>query len=343
MTTVVQRNSNSAAPSVLGLPHPSGWRSRRLGSACSLDSLRRPVIDEAKAAAAAPTFGVVLLTQGRRPAELRRGLDSILAQRGVSTRVVVVGNAWQPTGLPDGVGSVHLPENVGIPAGRNAGVPHVQGEFLFFLDDDAWLPDEDFLLRCAQRMRADPSIGMIQPRIEDPEASAQPTRWIPRLRKGSAYHSSNVFSVVEMAVVLRREVFDATRGWAAPFFYAHEGIELAWRVWAAGYRTVYLGDLRAGHPVINPLRHDDFYTKQGRNRVWLARRNLPWPVSWAYVGTWAARQVAQAARDPRSLRPYLAGLREGWSTDPWAPEEVHGKLGWGAVARMTRAGRPPIV
>jgi len=41
------------------------------------------------------------------------------------------------------VPGVALPENLGIPAGRNRGVEHVTGEYLFFLDDDV---DLDVLL-----------------------------------------------------------------------------------------------------------------------------------------------------------------------------------------------------
>src|SRR3954447_19900448 len=63
--------------------------------------------------------GVVVLTQGRRPAELEHAVRSILVQEDVDTDVVVVGNGWAPSGLPDGVRGVSLPENVGIPAGRN--------------------------------------------------------------------------------------------------------------------------------------------------------------------------------------------------------------------------------
>ena len=80
-----------------------------------------------------PRFGVVVLTMGTRPDELARGLQSLQDQEGVETDIVVVGNSWDPTGLPDGVKTLHLPENVGIPAGRNAGVPFVRGELLFFL------------------------------------------------------------------------------------------------------------------------------------------------------------------------------------------------------------------
>jgi len=81
-------------------------------------------------------FGCVVLTQGGRPEVLRETLDALLAQQGVELDVVVVGNGWAPTGLPDGVAGHFEPVDRGIPAGRNAGVEHVAGELLLFLDDD---------------------------------------------------------------------------------------------------------------------------------------------------------------------------------------------------------------
>ncbi|RAA69113.1 glycosyltransferase family 2 protein, partial [Burkholderia multivorans] len=148
------------------------------------------------------TFGVVVLTQGKRLEELNRGFDSLLAQKGVELDIVCVGNGWDPEGIPPAVKRLGLPENLGIPAGRNAGVPHVKGEFLFFLDDDAWLPDDTTLMRMAQLMRTKPKIGLVQPRVEEPGSPASPKRWIPRLKKGEADHSSNVFSVWEGAVCM---------------------------------------------------------------------------------------------------------------------------------------------
>ena len=290
------------------------------------------------------SYGVVVLTQGKRPADLRRGFDSLLAQTEVTLDVVVVGNGYEPVDVPAGFSTLALPENLGIPAGRNAGVPHVTGEFLFFLDDDAWLLDDHFLADCAELMRTDHTIGMIQPRITDPEREDDaPRRWIPRLRKGDAQLSSNAFSVVEMAVVMRRDVFDATGGWAGSFFYAHEGIELAWRVWDTGHRVVYRGDLRAGHPVFDPRRHDDYFFKNARNRIWLARRNLPWPVSWLYVASWTGVQLARWRRTPAYLRPWFAGWWDGWRSSPWQPGERRRKLRWATIGRMARAGRFVIV
>ena len=36
-------------------------------------------------------------------------------------------------------------------------------------------------------------------------------------------------------MVARRVAFTAAGGWPDPFFYAHEGIELAWRTWLLGF------------------------------------------------------------------------------------------------------------
>jgi GT2 family glycosyltransferase len=284
------------------------------------------------------SIGVVVLTMGQRPEDLARGLASLQAQRDVDLDIVVVGNGWDPVGLPAGVRGLHLAENLGIPAGRNAGVPLVRGELLFFLDDDAWLPDPDFLAQVAARFAADPLLGLIQPRVVDPSGAPSPGRWVPRLRVGDPAQSGPATSLWEGAVAIRRDVFDVTGGWPDPFFYAHEGIELVWRVWDAGFTAWYAGDLVVNHPVIDPARHDVYYRLNARNRVWLARRNLPVVLEPLYVGSWVGLTMVRV-RDADARRAWLEGLREGLRVDPGGRRP----MGWRAVWRMTRAGRPPVI
>ena len=286
-----------------------------------------------------PTVAVIVLTQGTRPVDLERGLRSVLRQEGVRVDVVVVGNGWRPTDLPDSVASVALPENLGIPAGRNRGVARVVGDWLFFLDDDADVPDPAFLAAAIAKMVADPSIGLVQPRVVDPSGVTNPRRWIPRIRKGRADESGNVFSVWEGAVVMPRSVFDRTGGWAEPFFYAHEGIELAWRVWDQGLRVWYAGDLVAHHPAIEPTRHSYYYRLNARNRVWLARRNLPALFIPLYVGSWTAVQVIRWAWRPAALRAWFGGWAAGWRESPGERRSIR----WVTVWRMSRHGRPPLI
>jgi GT2 family glycosyltransferase len=286
-----------------------------------------------------PTVGVVSLTQGTRPDDLARGLSSLLVQRGVELDIVVVGNGWVPTGLPHGVKSLALESNLGIPGGRNRGVEQVAGDYIFFLDDDASIPSPTFLADAIAKLEADPSIGLLQPRVTDPTGAEDPRRWIPRIRKGEATASGPVFSVWEGATLLPRAVFDSTGGWAAPFFYAHEGIELAWRVWDQGLRTWYAGDLVANHPAIKPTRHDYYYRLNARNRVWLAKRNLPWVLVPFYVGSWTGIQLLRSARNREGLRAWFGGWAEGWRENPGDRRGIK----WVTVWRMTRSGRPPLI
>lgn len=285
--------------------------------------------------------GVIVLTQGTRPADLQAALGSVLDQQNVDLDIVVVGNGWAPVGLPDGVRGLGLPENLGIPAGRNAGVAHVDGEYLLFVDDDARLGESGFLEKALAKFDACPRLGVVQPRVDASEGDA-PRRWIPRIRKGDPRRSSPAFVLWEGVLLVRRAAFESAGGWPGAYFYAHEGVELAWRTWDAGYEVLYAGDLVCVHPPINPTRHEDYYRLNARNRVWLARRNLRWPFTWLYVLNWTAIQVARSVRSSEgiaSLKPWFAGWREGWSCDPGDRRP----LGWSTLWLMARHGRPPVV
>lgn len=285
-----------------------------------------------------PRFGVVVLTMGRRPDDLRRGLESLLAQVGVTTDILVVGNGWAPTGLPAGVRGLELATNVGIPAGRNAGVPEVSGDLLFFLDDDAALAATDTLARFAELFAQRREVGLIQPRVVDPDGRPAPGRWVPRLRTGDPAAPGPATSLWEGAVAVRRTLFDRAGGWPGLFFYGHEGIELCWRVWDAGYVPWYAGDIVVHHPVIDPRRHDEFWHMNARNRVLLARRNLPVVLRPVYPATWAVITELRV-RDAAARRAWWGGFREGWRMDPGARRPMH----WSTVWAMAKAGRPPVV
>lgn len=285
-----------------------------------------------------PDFGVVVLTMGKRPEDLARAVQSVLDQQGVTTEIVVVGNGWQPVGLPAEVQGLGLAENLGIPAGRNAGVARVGGDLLFFLDDDACLADPEYLMGMKSRFDANPRLGLVQPRVVDPTGRPAPSRWVPRLRVGDPARPSPATALWEGAVAIRREVFEMADGWPACFFYAHEGIELVWRTWDLGYLPWYAGDVVVHHPVIDPARHEVYYRLNARNRVWLARRNLPLLLEPLYVGSWIVLTIARM-RNRAALRAWFGGLAEGVRINPGGRRPMR----WRTVWAMTKAGRPPIL
>ena len=285
-------------------------------------------------------FGCVVLTQGRRPAELRAALESLLAQEGVEVDVVVVGNGWEPEGLPEGVRGVALPEDVGHPGGRNAGVPAVRGELLFFLDDDAALRGPDALARVAERHRAAGRRAAAAARRPARGRATPPRDWVPRLRVGDRARSSDVTAVWEGAVAMPRAVFEQVGGWPAEFRFAHEGVDLAWRVMDAGLARALRGRHRGLHPVYAHRRRTTTRPTTARATGCGSRAAISrCPLAVLYVLGFMARTLPLLARSRRRLRAAARGYRDGLR-GPCGPRRP---LRVNTLWRMTRAGRPPIL
>src|SRR5579875_3192716 len=135
-----------------------------------------------------------------------------------------------------------------------------------------------------------------------------------------------------------RSAYLEAGGLPEQFFFAHEEIDLAWRLLEAGYRLEYDAEARMCHPAVPNSRHAIFYRMDGRNRVLLARRNLPWPVGIAFLADWLAITIVRE-RSVAAVRAWLGGFAEGWRMDP-GPRQP---LSLGTMWQMTRIGRPPII
>jgi len=275
---------------------------------------------------------------GDRTKALARAVDVIRGQRAVQVDVVVVGNGCDVTGLPHDVRVVVLPENVGIPAGRNTGWEATSGEFVAFLDDDGWLESDDALAIVAEQFAGDIRLGIVSLRIADPDGGGTSRRHVPRLRASDPMRPGEVTTFLGGACVVRRALLDACGGLPGDFFYAHEETDLAWRALDAGWSIRYEPGAVLLHPVTSPARHATFYRLNARNRVWLARRRLPWLLVPIYLGTWLVLTVVRT-HNREGLMAWFRGFREGWRSD--AGERA--PMSWHTVWYMTRLGRPPII
>ncbi|MEE1748092.1 glycosyltransferase family 2 protein [Streptomyces sp. JV184] len=288
-------------------------------------------------------LGAVIITMGNRPDELRALLDSVARQDGDRIEVVVVGNGAPVPDVPAGVRTIELPENLGIPGGRNVGIEAfgpsgADVDALLFLDDDGLLPLTDTAELCRQAFEADPELGIVSFRIADPDTGVTQRRHVPRLRAADPMRSSRVTTFLGGANAVRTEVIAEVGPLPGQFFYAHEETDLAWRALDAGWLIDYRADLVLNHPTTAPSRHAVYHRMVARNRVWLARRNLPAPLVPVYLGVWLLLTLVRRPSGP-ALKAWLGGFREGWST----PCGTRRPMKWRTVWRLTRLGRPPVI
>jgi GT2 family glycosyltransferase len=278
----------------------------------------------------------VILTMGDRSAELERAVASVHAQR-EPVEVVVVGNGADVPPLPDPVKIVRLPDNAGVAGGRNAGLRACGGDAVLFLDDDGWYAGPGLAGQVAAAFAADPQLAVLSFRVADP-AGGPGARWhVPRLR-ADPERSSPVTTFAGGACAIRRSAFEQAGGLPEQFFYAHEETDLAWRLIGLGYRLRYDAGAVMFHPALPNKRHPAWYRLDGRNRVLLARRNLPWPLAALYLLDWLVLTVLRE-RSAAAVWAWLRGFAEGWRVPPGERRMMSARTAW----RLTLAGRPPVI
>ena len=281
----------------------------------------------------------VVLTMGTRPEELGNALDSIAVQNSevLISRAVVVANGGDVAsdlGGGDGVEVVQLPVNVGIPAGRDIGIRTSTTPSVGSLDDDAVL-EPDVSSKILAAFAADPSLGAVALRIIDEDGHTS-RRHIPRAGRRGAERSGPVTFFLGGAHALRADAYAEIGGYFGDLWYGHEEVEMSWRLIDAGWSIRYLSEAAAFHPKTAISRRADGWSMTGRNRVWIARRTLPWPVAIIHVITWLGLGLVRAPSGCK--RGYLEGWMSGWRKDVG-----RNPIRWTTVWRLSRLGRPPVI
>ena len=279
---------------------------------------------------------------GNRPDEVTRAIESTEPLRAAGAELIVVGNGADPPPLPPDGGrstGLRLGENVGVAGGRNAGIRASTGDVVLILDDDGWYPEPAALgAHVTERFAVDPRLAVLSFRVLDPEGGAGARHHVPRLRVGDPGRSSVVTTFAGGACAIRRSAFDEAGELPEQFFFGHEETDLSWRLIGLGYHLEYDAQATMCHPPVSNARHPFWYRTEARNRVWLARRNLPWLLAFIYLADWSALTVLRE-RSASALKAWFSGFADGWRTDPGRRQPMSLRTIW----RLTKAGRPPVI
>ncbi|MEH2282945.1 MAG: glycosyltransferase family 2 protein [Nostoc sp.] len=155
---------------------------------------------------------------------------------------------------------IKLPENVGFGAGNNAGAKLATGEFLFLLNTDTVLIS-NILPHLIELMQADPQVGIIGPKLLNPDDSLQisfsPEIGIKGEFKAKKMHKNaqnkNNLNIIEQAFqeikevdivvgaafFIRADLFNFLGGFDEKFFLYFEESDLCQRVRNEGYKIIY--------------------------------------------------------------------------------------------------------
>ena len=215
--------------------------------------------------------------------ELRECLKSVLAQDGsVTFEANVVDNA-STDGSAEMVRSefadrVNLTENAtnsGFAAAQNVSIRQSRGRYVFLTNPDCRLLGEDVLRKMVEFMDASPDIGMLGPRIVNPDGSLQysarrfPTmlaagfrhtllgrlfpnnRFVRRYMMTDWAHDriADVDWLSGSALMARKAAIDEIGLLDERFYMYVEDVDWCKRAHLAGWRVVYFPDVTVSHRI----------------------------------------------------------------------------------------------
>jgi len=282
------------------------------------------------------TVGVVILTTGDRDSDLATIMDATSSL--TFDERVLVGNGTAPPER-DGWRSVTAPQNLGVPGGRSFGIATSSSDVIVFLDDDSQLPAEAAtLVEDVRRVfDSDSTIGALAFRVVITNTNESMRRWSPRPTRATVEGIVDVPTFPGNGHALRRSAFKAVDGYLDELFFKHEETELSWRLLDAGWRVVTDSTIVVEHPETPEARHERAVELGLRNKIWMARLRLPVPCA-LLTGVVSTARTLSRCRSMNDVRAAFAGLRSGFGALPGDREPIS----WATVAKLTKAGRPPI-
>ena len=316
-------------------------------------------VDSANPANNGSLIDWVVLTRGDRPEALAAAIASLRASPTTGSIVVVLngpeagttielaGAGLSDDGLSDDdailvaglsdddVIVVESAENLGVPGGRDLGLESTQTPLVGFLDDDARLVSTDSLGSVIQQFATDHSLGAMSLRLVDEDGNTS-RRHVPRRGAGGADQSGPVVTFLGGASIIRRSAYLTAGRYWADLVYGHEELDLAWRLIEHNYSIRYQADISVYHPHTEISRHADGWWRTGRNRVLIARRNLPAPIMVVHSIAWLAIGTLRAPGGP-CRRRYVSGWFGAWRVT--VDREP---MSWSTLRRLRRLGRFPI-
>lgn len=274
----------------------------------------------------------VVIVNWQRPEDTIECIQSVLASRGASPKVMVVDNG-SSDGSVERIHSIYpaieiieLAQNLGFAGGYNAGIARAlesQATDIFLLNNDAVVEPKTI------RALLDASWDVAVPKIvyydQPGRIWAAGSRWraFPpavvmigyRKMDGPAYKASYPLEYATgCALMVRREVLERIRGFDSEFENYMEDYDFTYRVRAAGFTMGFVPEARVRHKVSLSLGETSpqRWRYLGRNTVFFYRKDERFS-SWELGGYLSWFLVRETCKGQFAhLLHFFAGVIEGF-------------------------------
>jgi GT2 family glycosyltransferase len=211
-----------------------------------------------------------------------------------------------------GVRWIPLAQNLGLGPGYNAGAARARGEYLFFLNNDTAL-EPDCLRQLAEAMRED--VFAVDP-LQVDWSGQRVVHGAQRFRFGWRYGLRPVpgldpYQILTMdaptevpwacagAMLVSRNKFEALGGFDPTFFLDYEDLDLCWRGWLRGWKTLFIPSARLRHRVGESGKVPGVLGRRALSQIKNAQRftwkTMAWPlVTASLVGSLRSTLRAKA-------------------------------------------------
>lgn len=185
-----------------------------------------------------PLISIQILNWNRAD-ETQRAIKSALNQSYPNTEVILIDNgstdgsvALTKENFPD-IEVIELDKNYGCAGGRNLGIPHCNGDYIFYLDNDGVL-HKDAVYNAYESIKADPNIGIVTGIVYDFDNTSEINPVCPI--KNYAKYKVNVF---QGGISLHnKKIYSQTGYYPAHFMYGQEETFLSLKLFDTNYYII---------------------------------------------------------------------------------------------------------
>ncbi|HSE40068.1 MAG TPA: glycosyltransferase family 2 protein [Acidobacteriota bacterium] len=278
-----------------------------------------------------PLVSIITLNWNRKD-DVARTLSLIQEQTYEPKEILMVDNGSTDgsvdlirSSFPD-VKVIALPKNTGV-QGYNEGISAASGSIILLIDNDMDLLQKNTLDIIVEAFNQNPKLGAaaLQVReLNDNLSPNNPKYWNEKGNDREGYPSSTFDGG---GVAFRKDVLAQTGGYLPDFFVYHSEVDLATRIWDAGFEIRHFPGVAVRHRESNVAR--DLY-----RQTMYSTRNYFWYVWIYYPGNMILGESLHFLQ-----RNLIQNFRKGRSVSACIHGTFAALAGWPRIKRQRRPAK----